>query len=428
MASSNISDMLHKDSNDHSSIKEVWASNFEEEIKNISELYDRYPYISMDTEFPGIIHTISSKVKESTYKSIKANVDDMKLIQFGITLSDEKGNCPEICTWQFNMSFDVKSDKHSNDSIKLLSNSGICFDKLTELGILPEEFGSFITTSGLVLNDDIKWVSFHGSYDFAYLIKLLTNQPLPETEQGFFDLLKIYFPLFYDIRHLTKNLEGFSKSLQKLALELDIERVGTQHQAGSDSMVTSRVYHKITSLYLSPDSLKGDENVLFGLGHYYEDESTTVFDSSHLIPMNMNNMGNVNNMGGINGNMNSNSVSGFNSSGAPSTSTPSGMNVNNSKGNYNQYEMNYFHPNQYGYPNVNQNFYRGNPGSFTYSYPQYNPNFGHQGYPMQGEYMMQGGAQGNIGSNVGTTSNSNMMMNNSNGEENKKRNFPNMNS
>jgi hypothetical protein len=28
---------------------------------------------------------------------------------------------------------------------------------------------------GIVLNDDIKWICFHGSFDFAYFLKLLIN-------------------------------------------------------------------------------------------------------------------------------------------------------------------------------------------------------------------------------------------------------------
>ncbi len=52
----------------------VWANNLEDEIKKISKLIEKFPYVSMDTEFPGIVHNISLKHNESKYKSIKANV------------------------------------------------------------------------------------------------------------------------------------------------------------------------------------------------------------------------------------------------------------------------------------------------------------------------------------------------------------------
>jgi hypothetical protein len=42
----------------------------------------------------------------------------MKIIQVGITLSDENGNHPQpVSTWQFNFNFDLKNDVKSNASI-----------------------------------------------------------------------------------------------------------------------------------------------------------------------------------------------------------------------------------------------------------------------------------------------------------------------
>lgn len=397
------------------SIREVWAKNFEEEIQVISGLLERYPYVAMDTEFPGIIHNISSKIKESTYKNIKANVDDLKLIQFGITLSDEKGNTPDPCTWQFNMNFDVKTDKHSTDSINLLSSSGICFDKLVEHGITPEDFGAVITTSGLVLNDDIKWVVFHGSYDFSYLIKLLTNLPLPDNEIGFFEIIKIYFPTLYDIRHLTKNLDILSKSLQKMAQELDIIRIGNQHQAGSDSQVTSLVFHKLTSLYINSDNLKNDEGVLFGIGNFYEDEASTIFDASHMVtPLSLNNISTLSNIPSLSNNININNINPYtptktavtNNSNNTSTIGPSNNNLNKTTisqattgvstsktpllhSNFDINNTGYYHP-SYGYHSMSNNYYRGNGSHYPYNFQQYGQGFNQYQMNMGNEYMMQG--------------------------------------
>jgi CCR4-NOT transcription complex subunit 7/8 len=120
--------------------------------------------------------------------------------------------------------------------------------------------------SGLVLNEEIHWVSFHGIYDFAYLLKAITNLPLPETENLFFENLKMYFPHYYDIRYLVRYTDNLRGSLSKLGQELNINRIGIQHQAGSDSIITSEIFFKLKSEYFSDDLIKSDKNVLFGLG------------------------------------------------------------------------------------------------------------------------------------------------------------------
>ena len=123
-----------------SRIKEVWDGNVEEEMLKISELIQTYKYIGMDTEFPGfcIKSNPDPNQKDSAYKFIKSNVDALKVIQIGITLSDATGNLPQgICTWQFNLKFDVNKDRSAESSIELLRNAGISFNNLQEFGIDP---------------------------------------------------------------------------------------------------------------------------------------------------------------------------------------------------------------------------------------------------------------------------------------------------
>jgi hypothetical protein len=45
----------------------------------------------------------------------------------------------------------------------------------------------------------IQYICFSG-YDFGYLLKLLTDQNLPQEESDFFELLRIYFPTVYDVK------------------------------------------------------------------------------------------------------------------------------------------------------------------------------------------------------------------------------------
>jgi len=42
------------------------------------------------------------------YQTMRCNVDILRLIQLGVTLSDEDGNLPDACTWQFNFKFNIK--------------------------------------------------------------------------------------------------------------------------------------------------------------------------------------------------------------------------------------------------------------------------------------------------------------------------------
>lgn len=69
-----------------------------------------------DTEFPGIVARPVGSYASHTdyqYQTLRCNVDLLRLIQLGITLSDSDGNMPEGCpTWQFNFQFDLKYVKH----------------------------------------------------------------------------------------------------------------------------------------------------------------------------------------------------------------------------------------------------------------------------------------------------------------------------
>lgn len=155
---------------------------------------------------------------------------------------------------------------YAQDSIDLLIRSGIDFSKHEEMGIDVQDFGELLITSGIVLNDDIKWISFHSGYDFGYLLKVLSCKPLPAEESEFFELVHTYFPCIYDIKFLMKSCKNLKGGLNDLAEDLNVTRIGPQHQAGSDSLLTSATFFKMRSLFFenSIDDTKY-KGVLYGL-------------------------------------------------------------------------------------------------------------------------------------------------------------------
>lgn len=154
------------------------------------------------------------------YQLLRCNVDLLKIIQLGLTFLDENGDLPSevegITTWQFNFKFNLTEDMYAEDSVDLLQNSGILFDKHEQEGIDPVLFAEMMLTSGLVLMDKVKWLSFHSGYDFGYLLKILTNQNLPKSESQFFEQLKLYFPNVYDVKYLMKSCKNLKGGLQEV--------------------------------------------------------------------------------------------------------------------------------------------------------------------------------------------------------------------
>jgi len=69
-----------------------------------------------------------------------------------------------------------------------------------------------------------------------------------------------------------KHCENLRGGLQKVAETLKIERIGPQHQAGSDSLLTAATFFKMKKIFFE-DTI-GDKymGVLFGLGQNLREE------------------------------------------------------------------------------------------------------------------------------------------------------------
>ncbi|XP_017416427.1 probable CCR4-associated factor 1 homolog 9 [Vigna angularis] len=262
--------------------RSVWSCNLEAEFELIRRVIKFFPFISMDTEFPGVIFQLDPAFRQpkNNYAMMKANVDRMHLIQVGLTLSDRHGNLPTFGTsnrfiWEFNFcEFDVTRHLHASQSIALLQSQGMDFHKNQSFGANIMRFVELLMFSGLLCNNHIHWITFHGAYDFAYLVKVLSYrflhmQPLlPPNLGDFLHLVKFFFGQeVYDVKYLIKFCPNLYGGLDRVSKSLGLDNSARKsHHAGSDSLVTLHVFNEIKRLYFhTDDDLKKYVGVVYGL-------------------------------------------------------------------------------------------------------------------------------------------------------------------
>nr|ACF81105.2 unknown [Zea mays] len=237
-------------------IRQVWADNVDREFKLIRAAIERFPYVSMDTEFPGVIHHPPPAVHHSTltapqrYALLKSNVDALHLIQVGLALAPSPGSPPALA-FQINLrGFDPRVHRHAPDSVRLLASSG------------------------LICNPAVAWVTFSSAYDFAYLVKLLMGRKLPRALPDFLRYVRVYFgAAVYDVKHMARvacashGEVALLGGLERVAAALRVRRAAGQgHQAASDSVLTWDTFREMARIYFPKEgSLEPCAGVLYGL-------------------------------------------------------------------------------------------------------------------------------------------------------------------
>ncbi|KAL1218609.1 putative CCR4-associated factor 1 [Cardamine amara subsp. amara] len=218
-------------------------------MSSIEECLRTHKFIAIDTEFPGCLRQTSQDASdEERYDDMSFSVGKTKLIQLGLTLFDGNGSIGG--TWEINFSdFRETKDARNEKSIAFLKRNGLDLKKIREEGIGIHDF--FLDLNWILKQTrKITWVTFHGSYDIAYLLKGLTGESLPVTSERFSKSVARILGSVYDLKVMAGRYKGLSSrlGLESLASELGLNRVGIAHHAGSDSELTARVFAKMAKI------------------------------------------------------------------------------------------------------------------------------------------------------------------------------------
>ncbi|XP_067943860.1 uncharacterized protein [Watersipora subatra] len=235
-----------------------------------------YNVVAMDAEFPGNplkdvkdYRNYESQI-DLEYDYMKANVEVSHMFQLGFSLFDDTGEDPQdLKSWQFNLHFDPvesQTNRMNEGSIQFVkSGNAVDLEMHTKYGIEPKDLSALLTAPGYVLrNSNVKWVTYQGGKDYAYMYKIIKNGNLPSTRIAFLKEFKELFPNSYDIKHIYRSMRYTdSGGLGGTADQLQLRRIGAKHSAGSDAQLTGQIYFAATR----HTGVKPEWNgYIFGLG------------------------------------------------------------------------------------------------------------------------------------------------------------------
>ncbi|TVT99975.1 hypothetical protein EJB05_54626, partial [Eragrostis curvula] len=271
-------------------MRSVTAANFASELDLIGSLLPAFPIIVVDTEYPGAVHRPAAGKRESQltaderYALVKANVDELPIVQLGVTICDAQGNLPRgvdlagrpvELAWEVNFSdFDVRRDRHVPESAAFLRSQGIDFDLARAHGVASAAFKDKLLAvlPAPARREALTWAAFGGAYDLAYLVKMLADgQPLPETREAFMARVReLLGGRVFDAKHMAENcgrgdLRGVG--LRGVAANLGVPRHFPEPPclAGPKSLTACRIYTLLRRNVLSADGGASHEGLIDGL-------------------------------------------------------------------------------------------------------------------------------------------------------------------
>ena len=278
-------------------VRPVTAANYEAELDAIGSLLASYPFVAIDTEYPGTVHrpppgrSAAQLAPPEQYALVKANVDELTVVQLGLTLCDEYGNIPVALdgggrplevAWEVTFSdFDARRDRHAPESVEFLRSSGIDFDRSRARGVASAAFAAKLAA---VLSSareqrrggELTWAAFGGAYDFAYLVKMLAGgRPLPGTWHEFVAQARALLGgRLFDAKYMAEHCEraDLCGGLRRLAASLSVQRTNSPEPpaaclAGRKSHSACRIYTAMRRRILYRDGGASHQGIIDGLHH-----------------------------------------------------------------------------------------------------------------------------------------------------------------
>ena len=273
----------------HFFIREVWQNNLYSEFHSIRRLLPQYNYISISTEFVGTLARPIGNFRSREdyhYQTMRANVDLLNPIQIGISLSDIYGNKPENepSTWQFNLEFDIGKEMISGESLDLLRKSAINPEMHKTNGVKKFEFAQLMIDSGLLMDENVTWITYHAAYDLGFFIHILLNDIMPNNRKDFDSWVHEYMPSLFDLNLLYKIIRGYKYpppqnnsqqplpmevSLANLASDIGLPRFPVFNTVGGQSLLMLLSFCQLNKMFMHtfPDGSDFDtiKNVIYGI-------------------------------------------------------------------------------------------------------------------------------------------------------------------
>ncbi|XP_066374605.1 uncharacterized protein [Miscanthus floridulus] len=246
-------------------VHRVWRENCDEAFKLVVDKLRqprRHFYIALDIEF---VAGASTNVRfrpicwNTWYDHLRTFVNGGEMLQVGLALAFDldldhqrhrEAQAPSsVIALEINLRFDVDAREYNDASITFLAVQGHRLTEHRDRGVTMEQFLNGLLRHLPFGDDFVIWVPFHGDRDFGFLLLLLQQQGrgvLPPDRAAFMRQVRQQFPVFYDVRVLGQlEKEGFTGSLTALAAHLGVRRIGGEHHAGSDALLTLSCFKEI---------------------------------------------------------------------------------------------------------------------------------------------------------------------------------------